>query len=91
MIADAKARVARRRAKQPVKRKTADTAAGRGKVKVKPKPVARSPLVAGYSVLVVDTNVPLMARSLFVDLVESRRFLIIVPLCGASSLDGGPI
>ena len=50
---------------------------------VKPKPVARSPLVPGYTVLVVDTNIPLMARPLFVDLVESQRWFIIVPLCGA--------
>jgi len=39
--------------------------------------------VPGYTVLVVDTNIPLMARPLFVDLVESRRWFIIVPLCGA--------
>ena len=88
MIADAKARVARRRPKQPVRRKTAGKAASKGK---KTKVVARSPLVPGYSVLVVDTNVPLMARSLFVDLVESRRYLIIVPLCGTLSRDCGAI
>ena len=78
IIADAKARVARRRARPPPKPKA------KAARKFKAQPVARSPLVPGYTVLVVDTNIPLMARPLFVDLVDSQRWFIIVPLCGAS-------
>jgi len=45
---------------------------------------SRIPLhvVAGYSVLVIDTNILLSSLSMFSTLIESLRWTIVVPLAG---------
>ncbi|KAG6821141.1 hypothetical protein H0H93_005361 [Arthromyces matolae] len=45
-------------------------------------------VVAGYSVLVVDTNILLSSLSMFSSLVESLRWTVIVPLPVIIELDG---
>jgi protein SMG6 len=45
-------------------------------------------LLAGYSVLVVDTNILLSSLSMFASVVESHRWTVIVPLPVVMELDG---
>jgi hypothetical protein len=45
-------------------------------------------LVAGYTVLVVDTNILLSSLSLFASLVEAHRWTIVVPVPVIMELDG---
>jgi protein SMG6 len=46
------------------------------------------PIVPGYTVLVIDTNVLLSSLSMFASLVESNRWTIMVPLPVIMELDG---
>ncbi|KAG6909451.1 hypothetical protein DXG01_000436 [Tephrocybe rancida] len=55
------------------------------------KPVDNRPqlhIVAGYSVLVVDTNILLSSLAMFASVVESLRWTVIVPLPVIMELDG---
>ena len=45
-------------------------------------------MVAGYSILIVDTNILLSSLPMFSRLVESQQFTIIVPLPVIMELDG---
>jgi protein SMG6 len=45
-------------------------------------------MVAGYTVLVVDTNILLSSLPRFTELVEARRWTIVVPLAVITELDG---
>ncbi|TDL27426.1 hypothetical protein BD410DRAFT_818864 [Rickenella mellea] len=45
-------------------------------------------VVAGYTVLIVDTNILLSSLSIFASLVESLQWTIVVPLAVITELDG---
>ncbi|KAF8504047.1 hypothetical protein BU17DRAFT_101528 [Hysterangium stoloniferum] len=51
---------------------------------------SRAPLhvVAGYSILVVDTNILLSSLSMLSTLVESLRWTVVIPLAVVTELDG---
>ncbi|KAJ3767486.1 hypothetical protein FB446DRAFT_327400 [Lentinula raphanica] len=46
------------------------------------------PIVAGYTVLVIDTNILLSSLSMFSSLVESKSWTVVVPLPVIMELDG---
>ncbi|KAJ3788582.1 hypothetical protein GGU10DRAFT_384891 [Lentinula aff. detonsa] len=46
------------------------------------------PIVAGYTVLVIDTNILLSSLSMFASLVESNCWTVVVPLPVVMELDG---
>jgi protein SMG6 len=46
------------------------------------------PIVAGYTVLVVDTNILLSSLSMFASVIESLRWTVVVPLPVIMELDG---
>jgi rRNA-processing protein FCF1 len=46
------------------------------------------PLLPGYTILVLDTNIVLTAGSVLEQLVDSARWTVVVPLCVVTELDG---
>lgn len=46
------------------------------------------PILAGYTILVVDTNILLSSLSMFASMIESLRWTVIVPLPVVMELDG---
>lgn len=74
------------RSAAPKSGKGSETAAGRRGVVAQPS--TSENVVPGYTVLVVDTNIIVTPGQVIAQLIESRRWTVIIPLAVITELDG---